>query len=918
MDIHESIKEYTENLKEVLQDRKEELSLSREMTNDFLIEDLLLMLGYNKRKNKNIKRLYNNSAMDWEILIGENTRICVNVYAVDSDLKCTDITETLEFAKDVQASVIIVTDGIKINIYKISKDKEQFNLVKELDITNLATTDIDILQAITESKCNMSYLDSVVENNNNITTIKVSDTIRKNIEAVSRMIANMLNTKNMTAVEQTIQEILENKQLVNQSKQQTEIAEQQKEIDEQMDKLTKQIEELSEKNKELTEQLISLEEQQKEQQNAEEQQEQQEQIDTLNQQLREKDEQISSLNEQLKEKQEKFNEQIESLTEQLNQEIDKNKALTEQLNQIKAINEQKATEESEKLEASEEADKKLSQSEKDKYISQIRELSVKLSNSQEEVREHKNEIERLNEKIASISGSDKEKARELLSIIEDGPDVARNYVAVIGTELIQFDKLNTFVGRVLQKLYELKNFEAQQYIYNGEIFKLDTNAKNNDLVMGNKAYDIILGDASEDEVLNKIRIVFSHFSDIIFECKKIGNLEITKLHEENEIKQEQQEQAVETDEFENMESMDMQELEGIQMQEFNGPSEEIDTLLAGQLLNIDLLVSTEENVQFKSIKYIGNNNITFKINGENLSNSLLLTKCIDAILAIEVYNRREDIVITLKRTDFSAINNYFVRFSDETKALPRINGTGFVVKDIDDIREVAVVLLEICNALEIDTSEMFIYFTATTTSQYLKENYSFPEESIQLRENMNYQLTDNAQSDIAILKGDMFNNITITKHSLIAHKDILLKSEAVKTRYFAKVLNSNEDVEASIGKMIETALSNNLQVNTRAFGNLIGTNYKLVSQAEEEVGESYVELEILGKTYFIPSMEDWQVPHSLIKVHTTLFNDMAIAIKNQVNIEAIGFYNEEFCTAEPTLSLAVDSFVSYVNSCIAH
>ena len=47
--------------------------------------------------------------------------------------------------------------------------------------------------------------------------------------------------------------------------------------------------------------------------------------------------------------------------------------------------------------------------------------------------------------------------------------------------------------------------------------------------MNNKAYDVKVDGIHEDEVLNKLRIVYSHFSnDVIFECKKIGSLDITE------------------------------------------------------------------------------------------------------------------------------------------------------------------------------------------------------------------------------------------------------------------------------------------------------------------------------------------------------------------------------------------------------
>jgi hypothetical protein len=528
--------------------------------------------------------------------------------------------------------------------------------------------------------------------------------------------------------------------------------------------------------------------------------------------------------------------------------------------------------------------------------------------------------------------------------------------------------------------------------------------------MNNKTYDIILGDMNEDEALNKLRVVFSHFDDIIFECKKIGRLNKDAIQEEEEVVNKKPEVQVETDEyldemeesegnetdaneeiafgepegqdeFTHIESLDSegqfnenelfgteeqgyaadgidnngynnngyevvnaegfgdegQQFIGDEGQQFEGnwdannldgfdnvPDEqefdpnEQNVMLVGQLLAIDELIWTEEKVNFNYIKYIGTNDITFAINVQNKdSYDMLLCKCIDAVLAIDSYRGNTSIITNLKDTDFSTVNNFLKLYTEEYRGYPRINGTRYSIVGISSVQQVASVLFDICNELKIDTTEIWIYFDTTTSSQPIIEDYSFPEESIQLCETTLYEPDDTDGEAIAILKGDMLNNMVVTKNSLQMHREVLKQALAIKTKYLAKVLDADDSVTEVINTMLIEAYKNNLRINLDGIGNLIGTNHKLLSSNPNEVGENPAELiGGSGDKVYCAVMEPWQVPYSLIKIHITIFNNSSIAIKTSINSSALNFYGNEFQTSEPSLALAIKSYVDYVASCI--
>ena len=222
---------------------------------------------------------------------------------------------------------------------------------------------------------------------------------------------------------------------------------------------------------------------------------------------------------------------------------------------------------------------------------------------------------------------------------------------------------------------------------------------------------------------------------------------------------------------------------------------------------------------------------------------------------------------------------------------------------------------------------MFIYFEAETDSYSILDNYQYDENYITPRENVNFVSGGNNTMKEVVLRGDMLSSIVITKNSLQVQKEILSDIVAVKTKYLGKVIhssegpdgtlvNNNEDVAEVFSKMLMEARENGTNIDPKDICTVIGTGYKLMSYNENDVAHDHMEMSIEGEKIYISKLENWQMIESLVKVHTVLFNNTGIAIKIHTNVDAINFYGTQFCTAEPTLSLAVNSLVNYVTSCL--
>lgn len=982
-------------LRETLELNRSEIMNNHLLTNEYMIDDIMRELGYNKRRNKNVKRLL-NKPIDWEVLSPGSPRIAVKVFALGEPIDTEQLQEAMKYCKDKPFSIFIVTNGEAMTVCRYNKVKRDYaevcdiSLLEELDDIKKS-----VVEAISNDGFNLEIIDSIVSQRD-ISPEKVKEVLKNNIGLLASHVATWLGDSSNSKIEQCkvvignlfFSENIEDANTVDITEYTTIIEQLQKELETAKQNIPEEVD--------VTEYTNKIAELQNE-------------VTTLQSKVSEYEVQMATNEENTA----NYSEEVIALKETIdglhNEVNDKDEKITKLENEV------------ELLRASSVKSVNVSddiQGEIEEYRAKIQELASKAAESEDTIEKLQAELKEAKDSLDNMSGADKQKALDLLGVIEDSKEIPRSYVAVINTELMQYDDLPTFVGRALQKLYEIKNYEASQFIFNGDIFKLVQPAERNDLIMNNKAYDVRVDGIHEDEVLNKLRIVYSHFSsDIIFECKKIGSLEL--VEEKNKVVGNTEEIEVATDDMDwgtaeeaiveigsdsddielvedtkevfetsiennggfklsldkvpkdledNIEVSDgtFDDVSGIfgaseggfdtteeQVNDelfsnngfgtnFEGGFEEdvnlsgepfanmqtddnyigneetyLSGILCSQLLQVDDLIWTDENVTFNNIKYIGSSSINFNINMNNepISNEQLFCKSLDAVLALAISMGNLNVLSLLRQTDLSQINNFIKLYTEEYADYPRINGTRYVVAGIESVVQVASILADACNTLGIDTSDIFLFFDATTTSQQLLDTWGYEEDAIQLREYTDLQVQDTADA-IAVLKGGIFNNIIVTKNSLQAHRAIFKETLAVRTNYLAKMINNANDFVDVIRGIMTEAFNTNQYTNINSIGNVIGEQYKLVSENPMEVSSNSVKIDINGREFYISIVENWQMPLSIIKTHTALLANTSIAVKLNINSQALNFYLTEFEVAEPSLSLAVSSFCNYVQSCI--
>lgn len=965
-----------DEFKETLELNRSEIEHNQSLTNEYLIDDIMSQLGYNKRRNKDVKRMF-DKPIDWEVLSTGSPNLAVKVFALGDEMDNEEVQSAMEYCTGKLFSILVLTNGETLNVYRYNKVKREYTSVCEIKLTDeLSELSESVLEAISNDGFNTGKIDEIISKLS-VSPEKVRGAMLDNVGMLANQVAAWMGDSGNSFIEQcktVIEGLISDENSSNAEQSETVTASEvteasNEEVSELQAKLAEATDKATEQSKEIEELKSVKEEQQKE-------------IDTLK---ASNDELKSQLDEQSKKLDEtKENEISTSEVEELNNKInslsaeiaEKDTQISELETEIntkntlieakEALINEKDAEIAEKTAELEKANNNsetssvgsaASQDEIDAYREQIQTISSKLADSEDKIKQLTKELEDANDKLNNISGAERQKATELINVIEDSSELPRSYVAVINTELLQYDVLHTFVGRTLQKLYEIKSYEASQFIFNGDIFKIVQPAERNDLIMNNKAYDIKIDGIHEDEVLNKLRIVFSHFSDIVFECKKIGSLEVTEKMADESNSNSNSDVSAGTDiKFDSIDDIDTDNSNesgvdfgnnteninfgddssevsteaGISLSKVDGideqQSQKLHGIMCGQFLQLDDLIWCDENTVFNTIKYIGSSSVNFNINMNNddMSNERLFCKSLDAMLALAILNGQNNVLSLLRQTDLSQINNFIKLYTEEYASYPgatRINGTRYIVAGIESVKQVASVLADVGNNLGIDMSDMFVFFDTDTTSEQMLDTWGYNEAAIQLNEDTDVSGITDEKDVTAVLKGGIFNNLIITKNSLSVHEKVIGRTLRIKTKYFRHIMenpdNPGDDVALTVREMINEAVKmGRHDINFNCLGNVIGESYKLVSENISDVSDDAIQIEADGKVLYVSRLKNWQVPLSLIKVHTTLLADTAIAIEVEVNSEALNFYMNQFVVAEPSFSLAVESFTRYINSCI--
>lgn len=571
------------------------------------------------------------------------------------------------------------------------------------------------------------------------------------------------------------------------------------------------------------------------------------------------------------------------------------------------------------------------------YRVQIEDLSSKLAISEENVDYYKKEYEAIKQKLDDLSSNKQKRVDELLDCISDSDEITRTYVGVIQEELYQTESLNKFIGMSLQKLYEIKAFEASNYIFNGDIFSLIQNGENRDLIINSKSYDIDISHIAEDEALNKLRVIFSKFNDISFGCKKIGVLPTHEAAKAGEF-----DSGDYTDEdielgYNNTEYSDESEvyqgeyLEDGSYEETvydesgygksygeNGYADEYSTedniLYVSQFNEVEQLTELVE-LKLNAVRYIVSSNKTFIVSRdyEEITLEKMLSKSIDALLAMAKSIGYYNITKEFTDIDLVSLSSSFDTINGTSDDRVRIFGGKYVVTNVDSAYTIINIIKDISNNLQLDMQDVWIYLDGETESDEIIELYGAYENTIAVYENSVYESNEEYSKGYSIIPGYLPDIIPMTRNSMIAHKDILRNVVAVKSDRIALAVKNKLDCIKVIKALFETATNDGITVNLDAIGTIVNDTRQIVYNKNDNLDFEYHEFECNDTIYYIPDMEVYQYIYSIIKVQAGLFLNKKIAVKAEIDMDALSFYKDYFESCEPSLTLAIGELVEFIS-----
>lgn len=467
-----------QSIKETIELNLEDITGNRELTNEIVIDDIMLSMGYNKKRVRGVKRVY-NSDIDWEIIINEEHRFIVRTIGYGEELKINSediINNHRGF------DFLVITDGNYIELYsekldtkepiiktKLEDEEDFSSILEKLGLNGYSYKSIEEL--FSTQLLTIEELNNVIDNN--------IDKITNFIVGLTGFTENERNTK-------IVQKRLCDRQEDSQDKSNYDMINTIKIIQEENNIL-------KEENEKIIEEINRLKEEN----------------NTSTIEDKGNTEEIDKLNEEIQ----KLKEENNVLKQQNVEIFEENNRLKEEIN-IKQDSSRNT-----------EDNCGNTQEKINKFISEIE----KLNNDKAEL---KSTITKLEDTIYNLKNSKEAKqeeteiaAKQLLDTIEDNPESPRAYVAVIGTKLFQKEDLHEFIGTAIEELYNIVGFDLLPALFDGDSFVLIQNPEKSDFTLNKKQYAIDFEDLTEEDILAKIVGLFSNFKEVKIYCKTIGTIQ---------------------------------------------------------------------------------------------------------------------------------------------------------------------------------------------------------------------------------------------------------------------------------------------------------------------------------------------------------------------------------------------------------
>lgn len=111
-------------MREIVDNNQEELQNNINVTNELLVDEIMLLMGYNKKRIRGIHRIYSDD-IDWKVTIGDNKRFVIDTVAYGMEITEDDINTAAQYCAENEFPFGFITNGDDIVIVSGCKDDEQ-------------------------------------------------------------------------------------------------------------------------------------------------------------------------------------------------------------------------------------------------------------------------------------------------------------------------------------------------------------------------------------------------------------------------------------------------------------------------------------------------------------------------------------------------------------------------------------------------------------------------------------------------------------------------------------------------------------------------------------------------------------------------------------------------------------------------
>ena len=543
-----------------------------------------------------------------------------------------------------------------------------------------------------------------------------------------------------------------------------------------------------------------------------------------------------------------------------------------------------------------------------KYRQQIVDLSNKLSSADDEVKECKKRIHELEEQIENKVDPRITEAESLLDTVEADENDTKGFVGVVEGSLYQAQTIEKFVGLSLQELYKHVTFDLMQYLFDGDVFNISDNPIRNDMLIGNKMYDIDLSNISEEESINRLKTLFSKFPAVVFRYKIVGSVPAVDVEYDNTDEEihndgDLTEQTVQDTNSDNTISDDV----AVEI-----PFESMCSLMNSNTVDF--------HKYYRITNLIGDAYVCYDFDTEDKIKAIA-----QLFAAVVCFGEATDKAKAIGSYNFAEVISY--PSNHENGA--RVPFTGFFV-DPNSYVDISNVLYKLCDICGVNSASLTVYGDCDL---YIDEDamYNLGIQSIYTSnipisvDNTSVKTSGN-NSAHCIVSGTISKYIYADDDDLCksAKLDIIKRVIAIKSGSIKYAFNFRDENEVAmvisemladsdipidevISKLDKIPVVNHLDDSVHY--------YPVVSPHREEMPHNPDDIEefnLNGDTYYVLKVEPYILMDTLIKIRLLASGDRNIGLRVVIDLDALNFYCVDYHNNDPMIQLSVSSLADYM------